>query len=248
KRAVACRFSAIALDQAHEQTNANKVRGGAVGPEVAWVIAEFESSQKVEQTKANFHHHEQTNTTQDKFSRKREVRKLRGEMLVKLGREQFHLICRLTPHLANSLLTRSLDAPHVTHNYTDGFRCCGNVRPGAVISRIQQQLARISISDLTWVWDCYLKSGSLKATTRHCLWSSTQQLAKLSPASNSDNKEELLQDSVRTGWCSWLSKKVTAGCHRQETGITVPPGRTQPTWHYATNEEAADTRMICFSE
>ncbi|KAG7160196.1 hypothetical protein Hamer_G012740 [Homarus americanus] len=77
------RFSAMALDQALEQNNAYiKGDGGAVGltgnpsalrrcmvagPEVARVIAEFESSQKAEQTKANFHHHEQTNTTQDKF-------------------------------------------------------------------------------------------------------------------------------------------------------------------------------------
>ena len=76
-------FSAIALDQAHEQNNAMvKGDGGAVGltenpsalrrwmvagPEVARVITEFETSKQLHQRGEHTHHHEQTNSVQKKF-------------------------------------------------------------------------------------------------------------------------------------------------------------------------------------
>uniref|UniRef100_UPI00358F05C7 uncharacterized protein n=1 Tax=Myxine glutinosa TaxID=7769 RepID=UPI00358F05C7 len=76
-------FSAISLDQAHEQNNATvKGDGGAVGltenpsalrrwmvagPEVARVITEFETSQQLRQRGEHTHHHEQTDSVQKKF-------------------------------------------------------------------------------------------------------------------------------------------------------------------------------------
>jgi hypothetical protein len=82
-------FSAISIDQAHEQNNKRvKGDGGAVGltespsqllrwmvsgPEVASVVAEFEASQdaiKTNQSKGpDVHHHEQVKSVQKNFQK-----------------------------------------------------------------------------------------------------------------------------------------------------------------------------------
>ena len=78
-----CAFSAMSIDQAHEQNNAYvKGDGGAVGltenpsalrrwmvagPEVARVISEFETSWQRSRKRENANHHEQTDSVQMKF-------------------------------------------------------------------------------------------------------------------------------------------------------------------------------------
>jgi len=79
-------FSAIAIDQAHEQNNASLKDGGAVGltqnpdafrrwsvagPEMARLIAEFESSMEERHNKQSkeIRHHEQTVSIQKTFAR-----------------------------------------------------------------------------------------------------------------------------------------------------------------------------------
>jgi hypothetical protein len=87
-------FSAIAIDQAHEQNNASvKGDGGAVGltenpaalrrwmvsgPEMARVIAEFQATAETRMKKTEFKHHEQTKHAQIAFAR--DVKALTGVM------------------------------------------------------------------------------------------------------------------------------------------------------------------------
>ena len=79
-------FSAIPIDQAHEQNNACvKGDGDSVGltdnpsalrrwmisgPEVARVIGEFENSDQQENGRVNTHHHDQTTSVQTSFAKK----------------------------------------------------------------------------------------------------------------------------------------------------------------------------------
>ena len=87
-------FSALAIDQAHEQNNASvKGDGGAVGltenpaafrrwmvlgPEMARVIAEFQATSDKRTKKTDFKHHEQTKHKQLAFAR--DVKSLSGVM------------------------------------------------------------------------------------------------------------------------------------------------------------------------
>ena len=87
-------FSALAIDQAHEQNNASvKGDGGAVGltdnpaafrrwmvsgPEMARVIAEFQATADTRTQKTDFKHHEQTKHKQLAFAR--DVKSLSGVM------------------------------------------------------------------------------------------------------------------------------------------------------------------------
>ena len=87
-------FSALAIDQAHEQNNASvKGDGGAVGltenpaalrrwmvsgPDMARVIAEFQATADTRTKKIDFRHHEQTKHTQLAFAG--DVKSLSGVM------------------------------------------------------------------------------------------------------------------------------------------------------------------------
>ena len=86
--------SAIAIDQAHKQNNASaKCNGGTVGltdnyaallrwmvsdPEMARVIAEFQTTAKTRMKKTELQHHEQTKHAQIAFAR--DVKAITGEM------------------------------------------------------------------------------------------------------------------------------------------------------------------------
>ncbi|KAG7161296.1 putative Glycosyl-transferase for dystroglycan-containing protein, partial [Homarus americanus] len=160
--------------------------------------------------------------------------------VIKLGREQFH------SYLADKIT----DAPHVTSIILDGPAVVEMLKPGGsrtfqeystavFIPYIESQLEYRSRLDL--VWDCYLKSGSLKATVRCNRGKGIRRRVTASgplPSNwqnflcNSDNKEELFSfQSDRL--CSWLSKKVFTVPPRKDTANLAP-----------CNHEEADTRMM----
>ncbi|KAG7158128.1 hypothetical protein Hamer_G001019, partial [Homarus americanus] len=209
-------------------------------------LAEFESSQKAEQTKANFHHHEQTNTTQDKSRAVKSV-----QNVVKLGREQFH------SYLADKIT----DAPHVTSIILDEPAVVEMLKPGGsstfqeystavFIPYIESQLEYRSRLDL--VWDCYLKSGSLKATVRCNRGKGIRRRVTASgplPSNwqnflcNSDNKEELFsfQSEQVVQLVIKESKQLVVTDKKQV--LTVPP-RKDTANLAPCNHEEADTRMM----
>ncbi|KAG7168451.1 hypothetical protein Hamer_G002510, partial [Homarus americanus] len=237
-------------------------------------LAEFESSPKAEQTKANFHNHEQTNTTQDKFLQDVKALTLKWEEIadrmvlhikeilrpeavnnvqnvVKLGREQFH------SYLADKIT----DAPHVTSIILYGPAVVEMLKPGGIrtfqeystavfIPSIESQLEYRTRLDL--VWNCYLKSGSLKATVRCNRGKGIRRRVTASgplPSNwqnflrNSDNKEELF--SFQSEQVMQLvvkeSKQLVVTDKKQV--LTVPP-RKDTANLAPCNQEEAVTRMM----
>ncbi|KAG7172794.1 hypothetical protein Hamer_G007036 [Homarus americanus] len=159
------------------------------------------------------------------------------------------------------LADKITDAPHVTSITLDGPAVLEMLKPGGsrtfqeystavFIPYIESQLEYRSRLDL--VWDCYLKSGSLKATVR-CNRGKGIRRRVIAPGPlpsnwqnffrNSDNKEELF---------SFLSEQVMQLVVKENKQLvvtdkkqvlTVPP-RKDTANLAPCNHEEADTRMM----
>ncbi|KAG7177456.1 hypothetical protein Hamer_G016752 [Homarus americanus] len=233
-----------------------------------------DEGKKAEQTKANFYHHEQTNTTQDKFLQDVKALALKWEEIadimvlhtkeilcpeavksvqnvVKLGREQFH------SYLADKIT----DAPHVTSIILDGPAIVEMLKPGGrrtfqeystvvFIPYIESQLEYRSRLDL--VWDCYPKSGSLKATVRCNRGKGIRRRVTASgplPSNwqnflrNSDNKEELFSFQSEQAMQLVVKESKQLVVTDKKQVLTVPP-RKYTANLAPCNHEEADTRMM----
>ncbi|KAG7161876.1 hypothetical protein Hamer_G007542 [Homarus americanus] len=134
-----------------------------------------------------------------------------------------------------------LDGPAVVEMFKPGgSRTFQEYSTVVFIPYIESQLEYRSRLDL--VWDCYLKSGSLKATVRCNHGKGIRRRVTASgplPSNwqnflrNSDNKEELF---------SFLSEQLVVKESKQLV-LTVPP-RKDTANLAPCNHEEADTRMM----
>ncbi|KAG7168436.1 putative winged helix-turn-helix domain containing protein 5 [Homarus americanus] len=153
------------------------------------------------------------------------------------------------PRLAGKIT----DAPHVTSIMLDGPAVVEMLKPGGsrtfqeystvvFIPYIESQLEYRSRLDL--VWDCYLKSGSLKATVRCNRGKGIRRSVTASgplPSNlqnflrNSDNKEKLF---------SFLSEQVMQLVVKDKKQVLTVPPRKDTVNLAPCNHEEADTRMM----
>ncbi|KAG7156429.1 hypothetical protein Hamer_G006188, partial [Homarus americanus] len=213
------RFSAMALDQAHEQNNACiKGDGGAVGltgnPSALrrWMVAGPEVARDVRALTLVME--EMGNPFEEESAdlmvlHTKEILCPEAvksvQNVVKLGREQFH------SYLADKIT----DAPHVTSIILDGPAVVEMLKPGSIRCNRGKGIRRR-----------VTPSGPLPSNWQNFL-------------RNSDNKEELFS-FLSNKLCSWLSKKVN---NYKKQVLTIPP-RKDTANLAPCNHEEADTRMM----
>ncbi|KAG7160296.1 hypothetical protein Hamer_G025085, partial [Homarus americanus] len=161
------------------------------------------------------------------------------------------------PDLADKIT----DAPHVTSIILDGSAVVEMLNPGGsrtfqeystavFIPYIESQLEHRSRLDL--VWDCYLKSGSLKATVRCNHGKGIRRRVTASsplPSNwqnflrNSDNKEELFSFLSEQDMQLVVKESKQLVVTDKKQVLTVPP-RKDTANLAPCNHEEANTRMM----